>query len=125
MRFSGLTAPVNTSGTGNYFICISIDFNNKASLFILDLESQRYEKEELEWSEWTDTPESANFEDYTEFKLGRVALSDDVIDEILYDQWQIESGRYFSALDKNDQTAIWNIANFMPAFDEPIGAKII
>ncbi|MEE9571775.1 MAG: hypothetical protein V3W20_01850, partial [Candidatus Neomarinimicrobiota bacterium] len=109
------------------FVCLSIDRDESVSLFLGDLLTGGWSYQKLAWDNWTEEPDDEFFDDVEYFSMGfeysaGVAPEDFSIE---LSQFQMIINKYYDAENDDDITAIYNIANFMPSFENAIGVKII
>jgi hypothetical protein len=111
-KFSSIT-PGSTPGVDyEYFVLFSYDQeNSKCSLFIINLDDATYSYEEITFNYLVLT-------DNDNFYIGSI---DGNFIPCYVDQINIVKNKYFSAADNENIDTVYNIANFMPAFDEMIG----
>lgn len=120
--FENIDDPADTGEPG-YFFLFSIndgagDEDSMMSLFIINLGTGTYGYEEI-----NQTVENI-LSNITEFTLGEDLEGYDYsFKDAEYSQLQMIRYKYYSATNDDDISAIYNIASFMPAYDEIIGHK--
>ena len=126
--------PISNVGSGEVFIGVSINKNEKASLVIGNLLTGSYYYQEVDWDEWAiDTSHKDDgiekfYENINAFSIGYNNLHTFMLPltlEFRISQFQLTINKYYSATSDNDLTAMYNIANFMPGFETALGTKII
>ena len=107
--------PYLTDGIDSYFCAFSWDRDSeKRSIFIYSIGSVSYHSYN-DWSSAEKLEVTAETEDVVFANL------DVMLVDAKYDNIDYTFGRYFSADVADDDAAVQNMANFMPAFDEMIG----
>ncbi|NHZ85647.1 MAG: hypothetical protein GWP19_07180 [Planctomycetia bacterium] len=120
-----------TVGEGEYFVCLSFDKDNKASLFVANLTDKSFRYQEKDWDDFDLYDDELELNQVQWFELGfseipgGSSLNYRAIPDSIYDQWQYVNGEYLSAKSLDDKTAVYNIANYMPSFDRAIGIKLL
>jgi len=110
-------------GNPEYFFLYSINDglaseNAVMSLFIINLETGEYQCEEV------DQDYEQTLANITQFTLGdNIPGYDYSLMDCSYSQLQGIRYRYYDANSEDDINTVYNIASFMPAFDEMIGVK--
>ena len=123
---------IPTTDEGEVFIALSFDRGENASLFVGNLLTGSFYRQELEWDD--DLPyldgdgDGADYvNDVESFSLGRNDYPSGHYPgnfQFYISQFQLIINKYYSANDDDDITAIYNIANFMPGFEAALGQKI-
>jgi len=128
--------PISDTAQGEVFVCLSIDYENKMSLFVAVLGTKNYYTQELTWDRWEMTvpadsaPDEEYLTDIGMFSIGNNG-HDSGLDShgagfLMYTtQLQVLINRYYSGIDHNDKTAMWNVASYMPSFENAIGIKLL
>ncbi len=126
--------PISDVASGDIFLCVSIDKDENASLFIGNLSTGSYYYQEVDWGDWDIVaPHEEDgiekfYENINAFSVGYNNLFSFMLPQTLefrISQFQLTINKYYSAESDDDLTAIYNIANFMPGFETPLGQKII
>ncbi len=125
--------PISNVESGEVSIGVSINKNEKASLFIGNLLTGGYTYQEVDWDDWeiTESHEEDGIEKFYEninaFSIGYNNLFAFMLPltlEFRISQFQLTINKYYSAAADDDLTAMYNIANFMPGFETALGQKI-
>ena len=112
---------VADEGVQDYFFLFSINDslteNPMISVFAMNLQTDSYKYSEF------DISSEANLFDITDVNLGQTTPAGYSFKDTEYSQLQMIRYRYYSAESDDDINAVYNLANFMPAFDNMIGFK--
>jgi len=136
LKFDEILMDEDRMASGEVFICLSIDKDESASLFVGSLDTGSFYRQKVLWDAWDidgladdDEDEGAGwyFKDIDTFSIGFSELYATRPNEFSFkiSQFQLMINKYYSAESDNDLTAIYNIANFMPSFETAVGKKII
>ena len=109
------------------FIMFSMDKGESVSLFVGDLETTEFRYQKVDWDLWTEEPDDEYFTTQESFSIGYNGYTNG-FDPIAFmfdiTQFQMIMNKYYDGSINADISTVWNIANFMPGYEQPLGTKI-
>ena len=126
--------PITNNENGQVFIALSIENGEQASLFVGNLINRSFYTQKVLWEKWTaappnfmDDPEKDFLSDIGYFSIGNNghAVGGGYGEFYFYHtQFQLLINKYYDGEDNDDVSSMWNVASFLPSFEEALGTKI-